>query len=303
MLSAQGEMEVFSPEEGCSQKLTQLQHFSAIGHSFSLVDNQLVVVGSEDEGGSWKWITLEDPRGGLLSSRLSLSSSELGEATPRHHITFVHGHSLYLLGGEQNTQARLEKGVWSNINLKWKDGRPFTSFTSGACSITNHKDVIIVLGGFSAEAQKMLSAVREVDVTKQKVEDKPKLRHARAFHSCKILEDGRVLVSGGYTDKDNPSGSLAPDELYDPTATRPTQVLTAAKSLSRYEHHLVLLEKNVFALGGRDRTGQELTSIKEFDPATSTWLDHSQALLSESTAGMAVTNIPKSAVDCSNECR
>ena len=111
IISPEGEVEVFSPDGACNQKLTHSVHLSALGHSVNLLDNQLVLVGYKGNGGGWKSITLEDPRGGLLSSRLSLTNSELGEAAPRHHTTSVHGHSLYLLGGEQDTQARLEKGV------------------------------------------------------------------------------------------------------------------------------------------------------------------------------------------------
>ena len=300
VVSNDGEISVFSPEGACSQKLTHSQHLSAKGHSVNLLDNQLVLVGYKEECGSWKSISLEDARGGLLSSRLSVSCSELGKVAPRHHTTFVHGHSLYLLGGEQNALAKMEKGIWSKTNFKWKDGRPFSSLTLGACSISISKDVFIVLGGISAE---LLSAVRAVDVNQQTVEERPTLRHARAFHSCETLEDGRVLVSGGYTNKEDPTRSIAPDELYDFTATGPSQVLAVASSLSRYQHRLVRLEKTVFALGGRDWTGKEVASVKQFDTATNTWLDHSQALLSNSTSGMAVTAIPRSAVDCVEECR
>ena len=105
ILSTEGEIEVFSPEGACSQKLTKSDHLSATGHSFTLLDNQIVVVGYQEECGSWKSIALEDPRGGLLSSRLSGTSSQLGGAAPRHHTAFTHGQSLYLLGGEQKTQG------------------------------------------------------------------------------------------------------------------------------------------------------------------------------------------------------
>ena len=141
MVTTEGEVEVFSPEGACSKKLTKSDHLSATGHSVNLLDNQLVLSGYQEDCGSWQSLALEDPRGGLLSSRLTVTCSELGEGAPRHHTTFVHGLSLYLLGGEQTTQVKLEKGVWSNINFKWKDGRPFSSLTSGACSISINQGV------------------------------------------------------------------------------------------------------------------------------------------------------------------
>ena len=302
VVSTEGEIEVFSPEEACSKKLTHTVNLSASGHSVNLLDNQLVLSGYQEDCGSWQSVALEDPRGGLLSSRRTVTCSQLGEEAPQYHSTFVHGNSLYILGGQQNNQAKLEKGIWNNINLKWKDGRTLSSLASGACSIIINKDEFIVFGGFSAAAQENLSTVRAVNVPHLTVEERPNLRQGRAFHSCEILADGRVLVSGGYTNKENLNKSLAPDELYN-TATGASQVLTVANSLSRYQHRLVRLEKTVFALGGRDGAGKEVASIKQFDTATNTWLDHSQALLSNSTSGMAVTAFPRSAVDCVEECR
>ena len=300
-------MEVFSPDGVCNQKVTYSEHFAATGHSVNLVDYQLILVGQEPEGRSWKYITLHDPRGGLLASKMSISGAMLGGSAPTHHSSFSRGASLYLLGGSQGTQAKYEKGVWNNLNLRWQDGRAFSSFVKGSCSVTLNKDTIMIFGGFTAGTKEVLKSVIAINIIQQTVEERPTLRHARAFHSCEIVGNGRVLVSGGYSLLDDPQISLVRDELYNPTATNSrhgwTQVLPAASSLSRYDHRLVRLGETVFALGGRDGTGDQLTSVRRFDLGTKKWLEHPQDLLSSSTSGMAVTVFPRAAVDCLQDCR
>ena len=159
----------------------------------------------------------------------------------------------------------------------------------------------MVLGGFESGTDTMLSSVTAINVRQLTAEEYRPLKHARAFHSCQILQDGRILVSGGYSSQGNPTGSQAPDELYNLTLSSESQVLTS--SLFRYQHHLVLLGTTVLALGGVDKTGSELTSVKQFHPATNTWSEHPRDLLSSSTSGLAVTAFPRSAVNCVQECR
>ena len=306
IVTTKGEVEVFSPEGSCNQILTSSLSFTTTGHSIDLLVDQLILVGYEKEGDSWNYITFPDPRGGLLASKVSISSSKLGKGAPRHHTSFVHGHSLYLLGGDHATQAKLEKGVWNNIDIKWRDGRIFSSSITGSCSVTISKEVFMVLGGFEGpeRTEELLSSVTAINVRQLTAEEYPPLKHARAFHSCQVLQDGRILVSGGARTLPVPvPGTMVPDELYDPTLSRARQVLAFVSSLLRYQHRLVRLGTTVFALGGIDGTLSELTSVKQFHPATNTWSEHPRDLLSSSTSGIAVTAFPRSAVDCVQECR
>ena len=159
----------------------------------------------------------------------------------------------------------------------------------------------MVLGGFDSGKEELLSSVTAINVRELTAEEYPPLKQARTFHSCQVLQDGRILVSGGAETLSR--FTIAPDELYDPTLSRAPQVLAFVNSLLRYRHRLVLLGTTLFALGGIDGTGSELSSVKQFHPATNTWSEHPRDLLSSSTSGLAVTAFPRSAVNCVQECR
>ena len=64
----------------------------------------------------------------------------------------------------------------------------------------------------------------------------------------------------------------------------------------------MLLEDTVFALGGRGADGALLTSVERFDVISRTWIHHTNGLLSNTTAGLAVAALPISAVDCVGDC-
>ena len=163
----------------------------------------------------------------------------------------------------------------------------------------------MVLGGFKGpgRTKELLRSVTAINVRELTAEEYPPLKHARAYHSCQVLQDGRILVSGGVGTWPPWPLTIEPDELYDPTLSTAPQVLPLVSSLLRYTHRLVRLGTTVFALGGIDGTLSELTSVKQFHPATNTWSEHPRNLLSSSTAEIAVTAFPRSAVNCVQECR
>ena len=95
----------------------------------------------------------------------------------------------------------------------------------------------------------------------------------RALHQATLLPDGRVLVSGGFSDRTSP-GAPGPEhaEIYDPA----TGTFTAAGDLqaSRSLHTAILLtDGRVLAVGGvaspGDRSAVTLTEL--YDPFSNAW--------------------------------
>ena len=87
---------------------------------------------------------------------------------------------------------------------------------------------------------------------------------ARAAHTATRLPDGRVLVSGGFDDRE---GSQASAELFDPS----TGVFspTGSMSLARVSHTATLLrDGRVLIVGGYGPDGERLGSAEIYDPAT-----------------------------------
>ncbi len=89
----------------------------------------------------------------------------------------------------------------------------------------------------------------------------------RGGHTATMLNDGRVLVTGG-----NYSSALATAELFDPTTQSWSE--TGPMGESRSSHTATLLEDGrVLVVGGYPgEWGAEVTGSAEiYDPATSTW--------------------------------
>ena len=297
-----GEVEIFSKDEKCQQKLTNTPPFDATGHTLDLVDNQLIMVGYVIDAASWKVMTLDDPRGGLLANQWS-STSSYGIENSRYHTSYVRDNALALIGGDQKTQAKLENGEWKSFNLRWVNGSIFSNFSSASCGLKLRNNMFMVIGGIAdreTSSSRILNVVVTINGTDESVTELTPTKHARAFHSCVCLGDFQtVLISGGYSSTDNPNQSLVPDEVYN-TVTGESQEVTA--SLGRYQHHLILLEDTVFALGGRGADGALLTSVERFDVISRTWIHHANSLLSNATAGVAIAALPISAVDCVGDC-
>ncbi|WP_437507453.1 Kelch repeat-containing protein [Sorangium sp. So ce1099] len=111
-------------------------------------------------------------------------------------------------------------------------------------------------------------------------ESVPSMITPRAEHSATVLQDGRVLVAGGYPEvdafpyTDTEAMSLREVEIYDP-ATR-TWSPAAPLGQRRRGHAAILLPNgHVLVAGGRSAAeqtpGTELDRAETYDPANNTW--------------------------------
>jgi hypothetical protein len=92
------------------------------------------------------------------------------------------------------------------------------------------------------------------------------LVEARDGHTATLLQDGRVLVTGGW----NGRNKKASCELYDPTTE--TWSLTDSMGEGRFGHSATLLaDGRVLVVGGTGDSNTTLRSWQLFDPETETW--------------------------------
>src|SRR5206468_7861909 len=93
----------------------------------------------------------------------------------------------------------------------------------------------------------------------------------RRLHTATLLQDGRVLVAGGY----GISGtSIARAELYDPASN--SWIAVAPMAVARHVHGAALLaDGRVLIVGGSftdgSQTGTRLATSEIFDPVLLTW--------------------------------
>jgi hypothetical protein len=92
------------------------------------------------------------------------------------------------------------------------------------------------------------------------------LNTAREYHTATVLNNGMVLIAGGY----GSSGALASAELYNPTTG--TFTVTGSLNTARGQHTATLLNNGmVLIAGGSDNNGDILASAELYNPATGTF--------------------------------
>ena len=252
----------------------------------------------------WTYIKMNNPRGGLLAN-IWTSTEVLGTDAPMGHTSHVHGSELVLLGGKHDTSLkmvhnnRLQNDQFNKMKIQWSNGSSLDTFSSNACSVKINKDRVLILGG--TENGRTQSRVLDINLKLETVEEWSSLQLQRARHSCAMASNTSVLVSGGVSDTSKPGATLVPDELYN-IYSGETQVLNDTMTQKRFDHSLIRLGESIFALGGEAANGSSNLPVEMFVTNTSTWTPHPKGLLSASTGGLAVAALPKSAVDCINEC-
>jgi N-acetylneuraminic acid mutarotase len=99
---------------------------------------------------------------------------------------------------------------------------------------------------------------------------------AREGHTATLLQNGQVLVVGGFTQEATSASSLASAELFDP-ATKTWTLLPTGLTTGRSHHTATLLQNGqVLVVGGEglaqgSTLADGLASAELFDPATKTW--------------------------------
>ena len=297
-----GQVELFSKDKKCNMRVFDYAKFSSSGQTLDLLDNQLILIGANKTGSRWTYISVQDPRDGLLAVKFTRESSPI-PGSPHRHTSFTEGNKLTVLGGDQKARARLDTNTWSGINLRWKNnGSTFTQHTLGACSLKMLRDCALLIGGF--DNGKATNNVFRMNMTEETVEELSRIRLKRAFHSCEVTSSGEILISGGTEKnfKENVTNMLIlPDELYS-TTTEKSLLLDETVSIGRYQHRLIRLEDSIFGMGGKTSNGSEPSIVKVFNMTTLSWEKYSEHLKSSDTGELAVTPFPLSSVDCVADC-
>ena len=112
-----GQVEVYSPNSKCHQRLFKLPDFKTTGHTIDLLDDQLLIIGDQTIGARWQYVSIRKPRAGLLAPTFSKEVSPI-KGSPSQHVSFAAGNKLALVGGGQNSKAILDTDIWNKLNSR-----------------------------------------------------------------------------------------------------------------------------------------------------------------------------------------
>jgi hypothetical protein len=219
------------------------------GHSATLLPNGNVLIA----GGKNGFSVLKNAEIFLSSyNQYRYSPGTMRIARYRHTATRL-GNGLILLAGGQGTDAinrsaELYDSVTGSFSLtgdmvKPRDAHTATHLNNGKVLLTGGLDGM----GITATAELYDPKTGKFEETKDSITNLPTvMNNARAFHTATLLQDGTVLIVGGY------NGSyLNTAELYDPQTGKFIPVLSMADA--RSNHAAVLLSNGtVLITGGID---------------------------------------------------
>ena len=297
IFSSGGEVEVFSKDKKCNQKIVDFPDFGGEGHSVDLLDEQLVLLGDNQIGGKFEYKSIHQPRKGLLGMKYSIEGSPVGNS-PLWHTSHSYGNQLLAIGGHFASKARLSSSLWKELNLRRQNGSQFSSFASGACEVKMAKDTFLLIGGLEQveDSKVELKTVLELNITSEMVKELPQIKLSRAFHACEVNGED-ILISGG-----TQGGITVADEIYS-SNTKMSTILNMTSSLKRHRHALERIEDTIFAFGGLQSDDSDTVMVQWFDWIDKTWKPHDSSLLSEQTSYLSVTPFPLAAVDCHAGCK
>ncbi len=201
-------------------------------------------------------------------------TGSLGAARTDHTATLLHDGRVLVVGGNSGIGSPYllnfdTTELYDPATGKWTAAARLDNPLSGHTATLLANGKLLVAGGVQGHGpiDAATNAAQLYDPATGKWTPTGNLNVARWAHTAVLLQDGRVLVVGGFD-----SDVLASGELYDPTTG--TWSLTGSLNLRRYAHTMTLLQDGkVLVAGGTydDFLDAATASTELFDPVRGVW--------------------------------
>jgi N-acetylneuraminic acid mutarotase len=170
-------------------------------------------------------------------------------------------------GVSKTVVANVTANTWSpaaNITIELYGGDAGTLLTDGK---------FLVSGGLSETFVSIATANAEIyDPDADQWLSTASMATARSGHSATLLDNGLVLVAGGYANTGLASPLIvASAEIYDPNANTWSSAGSMANPRQNHTATLVSNTNKVLVAGGHDGSGSALQSAELYDEITRTW--------------------------------
>lgn len=192
--------------------------------------------------------------------------AEMPETRAYHTAHLIRNDLAAFMLGENEINSA-STALYDLVNKEWRHaGDTAIPHAYGQTTTELSGGEIVVIGGEPNTAQRGSLALREAerfDPASEAWRTAAPMSAPRYFHSATLLNDGRILVAGGFTRREQ-NTVLSSAEVYDPTA----DAWQSAKPMNaaRAGHNAVLLLSGaVLVLGGERQGGRNLNTAEIFD--------------------------------------
>jgi hypothetical protein len=266
--------------QGGSSNSTTLE-IGRYDHTATLLpDGRVLVTGGYDGTGALTSSELYDPSTGFWSK-----SGDLNTKRGDHTAVLLSSGKVLAMGGVDGigtfshdpVEAELYDpgtGLWA-LTSSLNAGRSYHSITLLKPVAPSTESRVLVVGGDNQTTGYLDSAEIYDPATASSTgtwKITGSLSTARDSHTATLLNDGRVLVVGGFTMLPGQivGTVLASAELYDPVLE--TWSPTGSLVKGRYTHSATLINGGkVLVVGGVDSAGNDVASAEIYDPQAGLW--------------------------------
>ena len=233
-----------------------------------LTDGRVLVTGGVGISGAMDSAEIYDSSTGTFSQIGNMNMPRFS-----HTATLLSNGKVLIVGGRNNTGVNNASSYLSSAELydpvigtfSYTGGMSISRQLHTATLLQNGK-VLITGGAIDWNTSGGATDIAEIyDPTTGTFSRTGNLLKGNFFHTATLLDNGKVLISGGIN-----SSAYVTDELYDPS----TGTFTATGSMSRrryYHAATKLSDGKVLITGGGDGTTASLQTAEVYDPATGTY--------------------------------
>ncbi|MBN2503460.1 MAG: Ig-like domain repeat protein, partial [Anaerolineales bacterium] len=226
-----------------------------------LPDGKVLVAGGTDNtGDGFNTAEIYDPALGTWALTGAMSYSRF------YHEAMLMVNGLVVVAGGYSDGAYIPNAeIYDPIAGTWRETNPLNR-ARGFFEIVALDDGVLVVGGFLGQG--IFIDVAEIfDVTTEEWFIVGSLRYPVWEHATTLLNDGRVLITGGRVYSLEGDGEYLPiADIYDPVTNLTTAVGDMNESRGLHHTATLLNDGRVLAAGGYGLDSSEI-----FDPATNIW--------------------------------
>jgi N-acetylneuraminic acid mutarotase len=263
---------IFDPATGLWTQVTDMLQPRDYAMAVTLADGSVLVAGGSRDGQPLDTAERYNPASGswVAAGRLNLPRS-MGTLT-----LLADGRALITGGGIEGApdwSSTASAELFDPARGTWSVTAPMSVARARQTATLLPDGEVLVAGGattYQGETGTVTSSVEIYDPRTTSWRAAAPMSKPRYFHGAVLLENGRVLVAGGWYATSNSDPSHATAEIYDPAADKWTATQSMAKA--RAAHMLVRLpDGRVLAAGGVDPDYHVQVGSELFDPASGAW--------------------------------